>query len=135
MSKSVKREKYENIKDKAEQWRDKALEYKDISQTLETENEELLEEIERLDDKLAVDNDEPDQELVRENNILRENVKITKKELRNIKGQYDSRIFDLERQLLRKDAEVDRLKSSLEDYKERYNDYKDEIRLMRRIQR
>lgn len=135
MSKSVKREKYESLKDKAEQWRDKALEYKDVSQTLETENEELLEEIDRLEDKLAVDNNEPDKELVRENNILRENAKIIKKELRNIKGQYDSRIFDLERQLLRKDAEVDRLKSSLEDYKERYNDYKDEIRLMRRIQR
>lgn len=134
MSKFVKRRKYEDIKDKASQWRDKALDYQERNENLIKENEQLIEENDKLQDNIAEcpAPRSPDHTLEDENTSLRRENKSLGKKIRLLEDKNSKEHFELERQLLRKEGEVDRLNASLEDYKERYKEFRDEVRQTRR---
>ena len=128
MSRTISRDKYESIKEKASQWRDKALDYESRYESIFKENEKLIEQNEQLQDKL-VDMPVVDDEEVNE---LKREIKVLMKKNKALEDKRGSDFFDLERQLLRKEGEVDRLTAAVEDYKERYKEFREEINLMRR---
>jgi chromosome segregation ATPase len=102
-------DKYEKMKAKAKSWMEKASEY-------ENEIEKLLE---ILKDK---DNDTV---LLEENNKL-------KNTLTDLEKSYAKLEINMERNIMRKDAEIDRLKVSLEDYRERYKEIRDDNKELRK---
>ncbi len=119
MNQAVSRDKYEKIKIKAIKWRDKAIEGENIISNLYKEIKEL---------HLRVDNrsNEMDNfiEIEHENNELR-------KELKSLTTKLSKTDFELERQMMRKDSEIDRLKAYLEDVKERYREVREDNKELR----
>jgi chromosome segregation ATPase len=139
MSKTVSREKYENIKNKAEGWRDKVTEVLDDLDKLQTAYDNLEEEHEKLQDNY--DNLEDSmQELmdkystcdIDENIKLRKELKSVNKKIRSVEENYKKIISEMEREILKKDVENNALKASLDDYKERYKEYREEVLMMRK---
>ena len=102
-------DKYEKMKAKAKSWMDKASEY-------ENEIEKLLEIIKDKDN---------DTVLLEENNKL-------KNTLTDLEKSYAKLEINMERNIMRKDAEIDRLKVSLEDYRERYKEIRDDNKELRK---
>lgn len=102
---TVSKDKYQSMKDKASKWRETALKFQET-------NEELLAECQTLRDRIKDVDD-----LIND--------------LRVLQKQKDKSDLEHERQLLRKDAENDRLKASLEDYKERYREIRDDNKELR----
>jgi regulator of replication initiation timing len=107
MSGTVNRTKYDTIKRKAEQWRNKALEAFD-------EIQELREALARVHNGEGNDSEELDK-LTRERDSL-----VT--EVSTLRRRMGDEVFKQERELVRKNGEIDRLKMSLSDYKERYQE-------------
>ena len=103
MSGTVSRNKYDNIKSKAEKWRNKAMETINDVEDMQLKLDEHVSNIE----KLRIDNDD------------------MTKNLRNIQFQH-------ERIICRKEAEVDRLNMNLADYKERYKEVRDDNKDLRK---
>ena len=138
MSRTVSREKYNSLKEKASQWREKALDYKNMYENILLENEKLIDENEYLQDNLhdipniEESNHEREEELEREIYELRHEIKLLNKKNRSFENKHNKDQFDVERRLLLKEAEVDRLNAALEDYKERYKEFRDEVRMLRR---
>ena len=66
---------------------------------------------------------------------LRSQLKNTTEELRVLQNKYGRIAFEHESQLIRKDAEIYRLKASLEDYKERYKEIRDDNKELRKSSR
>lgn len=111
---TVSRNKYESIKRKADQWRTKALEaFEEI--------QELRDELERSDNNIGVDFNTHNNIIMERDNLL--------EEISTMRFSIKEEAFKHERVLIKKDAEIDRLKMSLNNYKERYQeireDYKD----------
>ena len=104
MSETVTRKKYENMKRKAEQWRDKALESFE-------ENQELREELDRVLNEDDPKSDSLDKITQERDNLL--------EEIGALRQRMGDEVFKQERELVRKNGEIDRLKMSLSDYKER----------------
>jgi hypothetical protein len=101
-------DKYESMKTKAIKWRDKCIEYKQQLNKIEHTN----------------GSQQPYNGLNKEHEIQGEVTRMTKK--------IHSLEIELERQNMRKDAEIDRLKFSLEDYKERYKEVRDDNKELRK---
>ncbi len=114
MSETVSRKKYETIKRKAEQWRDKALEAFE-------EVQELREELERFPD----DNSETVHKVTMERDKLL-------KELNTLQKRMGDEVFKQEREMIRKNGEIDRLKMSLSDYKDRYKEIREDNKELRK---
>ena len=114
MSETVSRKKYETIKRKAEQWRDKALEAFE-------EVKELREELERFPD----DNSETVHKVIMERDKLL-------KELNTLQKRMGDEVFKQEREMIRKNGEIDRLKMSLSDYKDRYQEIREDNKELRK---
>jgi|TARA_B100001059_G_scaffold228120_1_gene258784 uncharacterized coiled-coil DUF342 family protein len=114
MSETVSRKKYETIKRKAEQWRDKALEAFE-------EVQELREELERFPD----DNSETVHKVIMERDKLL-------KELNTLQKRMGDEVFKQEREMIRKNGEIDRLKMSLSDYKDRYQEIREDNKELRK---
>lgn len=114
MSETVSRKKYETIKRKAEQWRDKALEAFE-------EVQELREELERFPD----DNSETVHKVTMERDKLL-------KELNTLQKRMGDEVFKQEREMIRKNGEIDRLKMSLSDYKDRYQEIREDNKELRK---
>lgn len=137
MSNYVNREKYEIVKEKASQWRDKALDYKGRYENILEENEKLMVQNDELEDKIDNTHESrkieqvPDAGKEQEISDLKKEIKSLNKKIRMSEDKHAKEHFDLERQLLRKEGEADRLNASLDDYKERYKEVRDEIRQMR----
>ena len=121
MSGTVSRQKYENIKRKAEQWRKKALEAFD-------EIQELREELDNCDQNdTGIDPDA-------HNNIIAERDDLLE-EVNSMRQKMKDEVFKQERELIRKNGEIDRLKMSLTDYKERYQEIREDNKELRRASR
>ena len=103
------------MKEKAAQWREKALEMEEGLTDLRLEHEELQERLKNVPIPEHLET------------TLRE----LRRELRELQRQKDKGELDHERQLLRRDAENDRLKASLEDYKDRYKEIRDDNKDLR----
>lgn len=114
MNETVSRKKYETIKRKAEQWRDKALEAFE-------EVQELREELERFPD----DNSETVHKVIMERDKLL-------KELNTLQKRMGDEVFKQEREMIRKNGEIDRLKMSLSDYKDRYQEIREDNKELRK---
>ena len=114
MSETVSRKKYETIKRKAEQWRDKALEAFE-------EVQELREELERFPD----DNSETVHKVIMERDKLL-------KELNTLQKRMGDEVFKQEREMIRKNGEIDRLKMSLSYYKDRYQEIREDNKELRK---
>jgi hypothetical protein len=54
------------------------------------------------------------------------------KKVRDIEENYKRIISDMDRDILKKDVENNALKASLDDYKERYKEYREEVLMMRK---
>jgi chromosome segregation ATPase len=139
MSKTVSREKYESIKHKAESWRDKVEEVIGDYDNLQIEYDNLEEEYDKLQDKydklseeMQVLTDKYTSCDVDENIKLRKDLKLMSKKVRDIEENYKRIISDMDRDILKKDVENNALKASLDDYKERYKEYREEVLMMRK---
>mgnify|MGYP001561941026 CR=1 FL=1 len=117
MSGTVSRKKYETIKRKAEQWRRKALEAFDDIQ-------ELREELDRRPDEGS-----EDPSLLEKFTL--EKAKL-EKEIENLRQRMAEEVFKQERELIRKNGEIDRLRMSLGDYKERYQEIREDNKELRK---
>jgi hypothetical protein len=106
----MSRAKYEEIKLKATKWMEKAIEYEG--------------EIDRLTNMLSEQNDDG----IEAQNSLRN-------DLITLEKAYTKLELDSERTIMRKDAEIDRLKASLEDYKERYREMREDNKELRKSSR
>lgn len=139
MSKAVSREKYESIKHKAESWRDKVEEVIGDYDNLQIEYDNLEEEYDKLQDKydklsedMQILSDKYTSCDVDENIKLRKDLKLMSKKVRDIEENYKRIISDMDRDILKKDVENNALKASLDDYKERYKEYREEVLMMRK---
>lgn len=121
MSGTVSRKKYESIKRKAEQWRTKALEaFEEI--------QELRDELDRsAQDEVGVDSDIHNSIIVERDSLLNE--------LNILRQKMKDEVFKQERELVRKNGEIDRLKMALSDYKERYQEIREDNKELRRATR
>ena len=144
MSLTVTREKYDTLKEKAERWLNKFNDKLEDYEQLQEEYQELQEEYKELQEKYEQteqDNQElqhalcitpePDKNSKDEYENLQIEIKYLQKKNRMEKENHKKESSDLDRQILKKDGEIYNLKASLEDYKERYKEYRDEIMLMR----
>ena len=117
MSETVTRKKYETIKRKAKQWRNKALEVLDDIQ-------ELREELDRV-----LNEDGPNSEVL--DKVTQERDKLLT-EISTLRQRMGNEVFKQERELVRKNGEIDRLKMSLSDYKERYQEIREDNKELRK---
>ena len=117
MTDTISRKKYQTIKRKAEQWREKAFDACDEIQALQ---EEL--------DSQKGDNPELLRKLKLEKNTLT-------KEIGSLRRRMRDEIFKQEREICRKNGEIDRLNMSLNDYKERYQEIREDNKELRKSAR
>ena len=147
----VTREKYDTLKEKAAQWiikyNDKLEDYEQLQEDyeqLQEEYEQFQEEYEQLQEKtvqIEQDNEElqhalcmvsePEQYSKDEYEKLHIEINCLQKKNRIEKENHKKESSDLDRQILKKDGEIYNLKASLEDYKERYKEYRDEVLMIR----
>ena len=135
----MSREKYESIKHKAESWRDKVEEvigdYDNLQieyDNLEEEYDKLQEKYDKLSEDMEILTDKYTSCDVDENIKLRKDLKLMSKKVRDIEENYKRIISDMDRDILKKDVENNALKASLDDYKERYKEYREEVLMMRK---
>jgi hypothetical protein len=100
-------DKYEKMKAKARSWMEKASEY-------ENEIEKLI------------------HDKGNEYNLLEEENSRLKHDLSDLDKSYSKLEINTERNNMRKDAEIDRLKVSLDDYKERYKEMREDNKELRK---
>lgn len=93
MTKTVSRDKYDLLKDKANQWKDRSLEYEQLYEDMLEENEKLLAENNDLQDRLINESENDDNiELKHENHNLRkklEELTIKYKQIRKQLKQWE----------------------------------------------
>ena len=136
----VSREKYDNMKDKANKWRDECEQLKEkfiVLQDLEADLDKML----ALNNKLLEENDtlsnnkELLDELENENKIFRKDIRCLKKENKTLVEDYNKKLANLERDILLKDGKIQRLEEAKKDNKERYNELKEDFREQQRWNR
>lgn len=140
----VTREKYDTLKEKAAQWIIKYNDKLEDYEQLQEDYEQLQEDYEQLQEKIVQieqDNEElqhtlcmvsePEQYSKDDYEKLHIEINCLQKKNRIEKENHKKESSDLDRQILKKDGEIYNLKASLEDYKERYKEYRDEVLMMR----
>ena len=140
----VTREKYDTLKEKAAQWIIKYNDKLEDYEQLQEDYEQLQEEYEQFQEKtvqIEQDNEElqhalcmvsePEQYSKDEYEKLHIEINCLQKKNRIEKENHKKESSDLDRQILKKDGEIYNLKASLEDYKERYKEYRDEVLMIR----
>ena len=114
MSDTVSRSKYESIKRKATAWKETAMDAESELRRLQAE----ITDTPRVDPALIEQLTKERDELSRENDALQRKIA--------------EEIFKKEREYLLKEGEIDRLKMALGDYKDRYQEIRDDNRELRR---
>ena len=140
----VTREKYDTLKEKAAQWIIKYNDKLEDYEQLQEDYEQLQEDYEQLQEKIVQieqDNEElqhtlcmvsePEQYSKDDYEKLHIEINCLQKKNRIEKENHKKESSDLDRQILKKDGEIYNLKASLEDYKERYKEYRDEVLMIR----
>ena len=140
----VTREKYDTLKEKAAQWIIKYNDKLEDYEQLQEDYEKLQEDYEQLQEKIVQieqDNEEllhtlcmvsePEQYSKDDYEKLHIEINCLQKKNRIEKENHKKESSDLDRQILKKDGEIYNLKASLEDYKERYKEYRDEVLMIR----
>jgi chromosome segregation ATPase len=154
----ISREKYDRVKAKVQSWYDKAVEYEGDIEHLTYENEQLKQSLKIAQEKLQQNNNyvtENEQlkkslhtlkialEKLQKNNtttndftkqnqkldhtIQELTVKINKMEHEKMTNEISH-----QKQILQKDNQIERYKTSLEDLRERYNEMKEDNKELRK---
>lgn len=132
--KNVSRQKYDDLKNKAQQWHKKFLNIKE-------ERDTFLDKIEELEDKIEkfVDNEEVIAEMTESNEKINKELDTLKKErkmfMKNLSEKYKDTISNLEKEILIKDGQIQRLDDQRKDLHERYIDLRDENKELNRYVR
>lgn len=147
MSRHVSRTKYENLKSTAIKWRnecetlrEKLVVVQDIENDLdklEEKNTILRKENESIKRKIKDRLPDADllEELEGENKNFRKEIRGLKRVNKELSDKYQSRISQLERDILLKDGKIQRLEEAKKDLKERYNELKEDFREQQRWNR
>ena len=132
----ISREKYENLKLKANQWMEKCEKMEEKLSIVQ----DIEDDIDRLEEKchfLEKENDDlkkksvPDNiinELENEIKILRKENKLLKRENTELYEKDKNKISQLERDIILKDGKIQRLEEAKKDMKDRYIELKEDFR-------
>lgn len=138
-SNSVSRGKYENIKIKANQWMEKCEKMTEKLSVIQ----DIEDDIDRLEEKcrlLQKENDElkkksisiPDNDLMdeleNENKTFRKEIRILKRDNKELCEKDKNKISQLERDIMLKDGKIQRLEEAKKDLKDRYIELKEDFR-------
>ena len=138
-SNSVSRGKYENIKIKANQWMEKCEKMAEKLSVVQ----DIEDDIDRLEEKcrlLQKENDElkkksisiPDNDLMdeleNENKTFRKEIRILKRDNKELCEKDKNKISQLERDIMLKDGKIQRLEEAKKDLKDRYIELKEDFR-------
>jgi hypothetical protein len=145
-NKYVSREKYNNLKLNANQWIDKCdklVEQFSIVQDMEQDIDKLEEKCRLLKEEninlLNQKTDIPDgdlfDELENENKSFRKEIRLLKRDNKDLVEKNINKISQLERDILLKDGKIQRLEEGNKDLKERYNELKEDYREQQRWNR
>jgi chromosome segregation ATPase len=132
----VSREKYELLKSKTQKWVERSVELEEKYNLLFEKNKIILQENEELftnvsNFKKELRNSTNSSEIQEENKELKKDLRISKKKLSSFDDKTNRINFEIEKQLILKQGEVERLQASIDDIKERYNDIKEENKELR----
>jgi chromosome segregation ATPase len=136
---TVQREKYEVLKEKANQWKnrcEKLVEKLSVVQDVEDELDRLEEKCRTLENKneelKKSGNNNPDNDLLdeleTENKAFRKEIRILKRENKELSETNKTKIVQLERDILLKDGKIQRLDETKKDLKDRYTELKEDFR-------
>ena len=154
----ISREKYDRIKAKAQSWYDKAVEYEGDIEHLTYENEQLKQSLKLSEKKseqnnnYAIENEQLKNSLhtlkialekFQKNNITTNDFTKRNQKLEDTIQELTSKINKMEhekitneishqKQILQKDNQIERYKTSLEDLRERYNELKEDNKELRK---
>ena len=154
----ISKEKYDRIKAKAQSWYDKAIEYEgdiehltyeneQLKQSLKlaqeksqqnnnyaTENEQLKKSLHTL--KIALEklqkNNTTTNDLSKQNQKLDHNIQELTAKINKMEHEKMTNEISHQKQILQKDNEIERYKTSLEDLRERYNEMKEDNKELRK---
>lgn len=138
-SRTVPRDKYEVLKEKASQWKrqcEKLLEKLSVVQDVEDELDRLEEKcriLEKENEELKkAGNNTPDNDLLdeleTENKAFRKEIRGLKRENKELSENDKNKIVQLERDILLKDGKIQRLEEAKKDLKDRYSELKEDFR-------
>lgn len=154
----ISREKYDRIKAKAQSWYDKAVEYEGDIEHLTYENKQLKQSLKLSEKKseqnnnYAIENEQLKNSLhtlkialekFQKNNITTNDFTKRNQKLEDTIQELTSKINKMEhekitneishqKQILQKDNQIERYKTSLEDLRERYNELKEDNKELRK---
>lgn len=144
MSKYIKREKYDYVKNSLREWRgkcsmlqEKLIELSEdtenslvITEALKQDNEKLLEKLSSLEkENLTLKQTNNMQyELESDNESLIKTIKHLKKSIKKIEVKHGDKLMETSRDIMLKDAKIQRLEEANNDLKERYNELKKDFR-------
>jgi phage shock protein A len=145
-NKYVSREKYNNLKQNANQWIDKCdklVEQFSIVQDMEQDIDKLEEKcrilkeenINLLNQKTNIPDGDLFDELENENKSFRKEIRLLKRDNKDLVEKNINKISQLERDILLKDGKIQRLEEGKKDLKERYNELKEDYREQQRWNR
>jgi len=119
----IENTKYNELKDKAQRWKNRAEQFEEECESLKTRLDDSELECETLRFKL----DELADELATNANL----VKQLSKEKKHLEDKFNKSRYTVDRELLSKDGQIERLTTLLEDYKERYKEVREDNRELR----
>ena len=154
----ISREKYDRVKAKVQSWYDKAVEYEGDIEHLTYENEQLKHSLKIAHEKLQQNNNyvtENEQlkkslhtlkialEKLQKNNTTTNDFSKQNQKLDHTIQELTAKINKMEhekmtneishqKQILQKDNQIERYKTSLEDLRERYNEMKEDNKELRK---
>jgi len=127
----MSKEKYERLKEKAYGWRSKAIEYEGEIERLNLENEEMAEKVQEFNDNYNCCTEDFEHKI----EILQTSNNELQKQIKEFYKDMAKSDFNQEKIILKKDTEIDRLRSSLDDYKERYKEVREDNKDLRKLSR
>jgi chromosome segregation ATPase len=133
MTRAVSREKYEDMKDKAMQYRDECESLKDENESLRERHAELRDVISDLEKSMSTLSTHSD--YAEQLDSMKKEIQMLKKDKKRDMESYTTKLAQLEREIMLKDANIQRLEDTRKDLHERYDelrsDYKDQQRWIR----
>ena len=126
----VSREKYEIVKDKLNKWIKECENIRERLEVYEEKNIELLQENNDLKIHInEIKNSRVDLDGLENENInIKKEIRILRKENKNIIDKNRDILYKLERDLILKDSTIQRLEESKKDLKEMYLELKEDFR-------
>jgi len=139
----VSREKYENMKFKAQKWYEQCEENNQEIEKLTKSNREKTRDNQTLTQQLNKATEEikqrkecfqelPDadlfDELETENKNYRKTIRGFKKQIKELKEKYTDKLAKKERDIMLKDGKIQQLEEGRKDLKERYQELKEDFR-------